>query len=405
MRSPLRPGWLRLPGIRLLSLHIFIELVSVFALSLGALLALLLIGRLLSLRELFLSQDLGFADIVQLLVYLSPFFLLLLMPIACMLAVFLTFLRMSTDRELVALKAGGVSLYQLLPAPVVFCLLCTVFNFWISISGLSWGMDNFRHHVLEFARTKTQLMLQPGVFNRDFKGLTLFAEKVTPGGGQLKTVFVRDDTRKDVSATIVAPDGSVATDPDQGQIIFLLRDGHIYRQSEKSLEVLGFETYVVRLDLSQLFRGYKLGDVKPKEVSWSRLGEMEKDQALAKRQGENFERKVRVERQKRLVLPVACLVLGLFALPLACAFQGLKQHLGLVLALACFLVYYTLLSLGLSLGEAGSLNPVLGLWLPDVLFALAAAVGIRLTAMERQPRILDWLSHFRLRRSASCSAS
>jgi len=403
--SRLRPGLPALPGIRLLSLHIFVELVSVFALSLGSLLALLLIGRLLSLRELFLSQDLALSDIVQLLIFLSPFFLLLLLPIACMLAVFLTFLRMNTDRELIALKAGGVSLYQLLPAPVVFCLLCTVLNFWISISGLAWGMDNFRVHVLEFARTKTQLMLQPGVFNRDFKGLTLFAEQVTPGGGQLKTVFVRDGTRPDVSATIVAPEGSVATDPDEGQILFLLRDGHIYRQSEKSLEVLGFETYVVRLDLSQLFRGYKLGDVKPKEVSWTRLGEMEKDEALVKRQGENFVRKIKVERHKRLVLPVACLVLGLFALPLAGAFQGLKQHLGLVLALGCFLVYYTLLSLGLSLGEAGSLDPVVGLWLPDVLFALAAAAGIRMTARERLPHVLDWLSHVRLRRQSPCSPS
>lgn len=85
----------------------FKELVSIFLLCLGALLSLILIGRGLQLRELFLGLDLGLTDATLLFLYLVPFFMLLVVPVACMLSVFLTFLRMSTDRELVALKAGG----------------------------------------------------------------------------------------------------------------------------------------------------------------------------------------------------------------------------------------------------------------------------------------------------------
>ena len=109
---------------------------------------LIVIGKVLQLRELFLGLDVGILEMLKLFGFLIPAVLLMIIPIATMLSVFLTFLRMSSDRELVALKASGVSLYQLLPAPVVFGSLCTLLTLWVSMFGISWGMDNFRTSVL-----------------------------------------------------------------------------------------------------------------------------------------------------------------------------------------------------------------------------------------------------------------
>jgi len=391
------------PGIKQIHLQIFKELLTSFSLCLGALLGLILIGRMLQLKELFLAQNLGLVEIMELFVYLTPFFLLLLLPIACMLSVFLTFLRMSTDNELLALKAGGISIYQLLAAPVVFCLLCTAVDFGVSFWGLSWGMDNFKGTVIEHARSRTRLVLQPGVFNREFPGLTLFAQQVDPGGKGLRQVFVRDETRPDVHVTIVAPSGQVATDTRQGQIVFLLREGHIYRRVNQKIDVLGFDTYAVRLDLSRLFGGFRLDKDKPKEMSLEQLLLLKDDpEALVKDNG-TFHNKILVEIQKRYALPAACFVLGVFALPFAFSFQGLKQHLGLVLALGCFLVYYTLLSIALSLGETATLDPAVGLWIPNAVFLLVALLGINMAGRERFPRLFDWLAHIRLRRKAAAA--
>ncbi len=389
-------------GIKQVHLQIFKELLTSFSLCLGSLLGLILIGRMLQLKELFLAQNLGLAEIMELFVYLTPFFLLLLLPIACMLGVFLSFLRMSTDNELLALKAGGISIYQLLAAPIVFCLLCTAVDFGVSFWGLSWGMDNFKSTVLEHARSRTRLVLQPGVFNREFPGLTLFAQQVDPGGKGLHQVFVRDETRPGVKVTIVAPFGQVATDTQQGQIVFLLRDGHIYRRTNgDKIDVLGFDTYAVRLDLSKLFGGFRLDQDKPKEMSLNQLLRLKEDPEAKVKDKGTFYNKIIVEIQKRYALPVACFVLGVFALPFAFSFQGLKQHLGLVLALGCFLVYYTLLSVALSLGETGTLDPSVGLWLPNALFMLIAVLGINLAGKERFPRVFDWLAHLRFKRKAA----
>lgn len=348
------------------------------------------------MKELFLGQSLSLMEIGKLFFYLSPFFLLLLMPISCMLAVFLTFLRMSSERELVALKAGGVSLYRLLPAPVLFCLLCTLANLAVAFWGISWGMDNFRASVLEFARNRTQIMIQPGVFNTDFPGLTIFAEKFDPGSHEMRLIFVQDKRSEKSSATIVAQQGRVVADQARGRLQFLLSDGTIYQMAESQVYALKFSSYLVNLDIWKALKTEQIAEAKPREMSIMALRKLAADPDLDTIKNADYVRKVHVEIQKRYTLPIACLVLGLFALPFACSFQGIKQYVGVLMALGMFLIYYSLYSINVSLGESGVLSPLIGLWLPNALFFALAVIGIRLTAQEQSLKLGDWLNNLRM---------
>jgi lipopolysaccharide export system permease protein len=367
----------------LLQRRLFRELFFLFSLCLGSLLSLILIGRILQLRDLFLSLGLTLLDLGLLFFYLSPFFLLLLIPVACMLSVFLTFLRMSTDRELIALKSGGLSLYQLTPAPLLFCLLCCALTLFTSLYGVSWGMSHFRSAVVGYAKTKAQLVLQPGVFNKEFPGLMVFAQKVNIDAGELENIIVEDQSRKSIMATILAPAGRFKTVPGKGQVLIALDNGRIYQQEKDKVSVLSFDSYQVRLDLTRMLKGFTLDEEPPKEMSWEKLLALRDNPEASKGRDAKYLRKLALEIHKRWVFPMACLVLGLFALPLACSFEGLKRHYGAILALGCFLVYYTMLSIGLSLGEAGVLPPSVGLWIPNVAFLAAGLIGLRLTAQER----------------------
>lgn len=351
---------------------------------------------MLQLKEIFLGQSLGLMEIGRLFFYLSPFFLQLLMPISCMLAIFLSFLRISSDRELIALKAGGVSLYKLLASPILFCCLCCVANLAVSFWGISWGMDNFRATVLEVARNRTQIMIQPGVFNSDFPGLTIFAEQYEPGNQEMRMIFVQDSRGNETSATIVAQKGRVVTDKERGRLQFLLNDGAIYRTAKDQVHTLKFATYLVNLDIWKAFKAEQLSETRPREMSIENLHRLAADPDLAKKRDEEYVRKVKVEIQKRYTLPVACLVLGLFALPFACSFQGVKQYVGVLMALGMFMVYYSLYSVSISLSESGIIAPWFGLWLPNAIFSAMAVLGIRLTAQEKTIRLGDWLNNLRM---------
>jgi lipopolysaccharide export system permease protein len=366
------------------------ELTLTFSICVFALLSLILIGRGLQLRDIFLGLEFSFADIALLFFYMTPMFLIMVLPISCMLSVFLTFLRMSTDRELIALKAGGVSIYQMVRSPALFSFLCMCFAIFISLHAISWGMSSFRATILQIANTRAKIVIQPGVFNRDIFGLTLFARKVDPITGRLSQIIFEDSTQDEKSSiTVLAPEGDIVTDHEQGALIFHLFNGRIYRVTDDNVSILEFEEYKVGLDLESLFSTFDLGDVRPKEMSWHAL-------RRDKKQSDSWhQRRVSVEMHKRWSLPVACLVLGVFSLPLACAFEGVKRQLGIILALVMFLLYYSIFSIGMNMGESGVLPPAPGLWFANILFALAASVGLHLTYKERVPSITQFMQHFK----------
>lgn len=375
--------------VPLLQRELFREMLLVSGICLGAFLSLILLGRLLQLRDLFMAQGVTFLDLLKLFVYLSPFFLILLIPVSCMLGLFLTFLRMGADRELISLRAGGISIWPLLPAPMLLCVLGSALTLWISLSGISWGMDNFRQTVVELARQKTSVNVQPGVFNTSFPGLTVYARQADPASGALRDVFVLDTSRSESSATIVAPQGQIGSDTEQGQVFVLLEKGRVYRQQGEELSVISFDRYLLSLDMSRLLGGLELKDKAPKEMSWQALRELSagafEDKNL------NFQRRVQIELHKRFSLPAACIVLGFFALPLSFFFQGMRRQFGLLVCLGAFFLYYVLLSAGMSLAESGVVAPGPALWLPNILFLLAAAAGMWAVAAEREINFRSFL--------------
>ena len=207
-----------------------------------------------------------------------------------------------------------------------------------------------------------------------------------------------DKSNKDVSTVIVAGSGLFAVDPDAGSIILSLRNGRIYSKDRQRLNVLSFNDYNVRMSLDSIFKGIELGEKKPKEMSVPQLQACLSDPALADKDGGGYLRKVAVEIQKRVAQPIGCLALGLFALPWACIFRGLRQHYGIIIVLSLFFLYFSMMSMGISLAEAGSISPVWALWTPNFLFLAASAYGIRLASRERNVRLVSFFAHLRLLR-------
>jgi lipopolysaccharide export system permease protein len=368
---------------KLLHRTLFREQILLFALVLGSILGLALVVELLQLGDRFLSQNLSLFDIGKLLFYIAPTFLFLLVPLACMLAIFLTFLRMSTDREVIALKSGGISIYQVLPTSLVLCVLCTAISYWVSLVGLGWGMENFYRSAFELAKSKTQLMIQPGIFNKDIPRLTLYAQRIEPRTREMSSIFIQDRTRADASAIIVAARGTIGSDPLNYQMLFILEDGKLYREKADEITVLGFEEYVLKLDMTKLLGLSEKRIKKPTEMTWARLKEHTRE---VRNDQEAFTRAL-TEQHKRILLPLSSLILGLLALPLAFAFQGMRRHFGIILALSIFFAYFTIFFLGTSFGRAGLVSPIFVLWLPNIVLLALGIAGIRLAALERTPRL------------------
>ena len=369
-------------GFRLLQRYLIKEFLLTFSVCVITLISLILLGRAVHMSDRLLGLSLGFWDIAKLFLYMMPSFLLIVFPISCMVSIFLTFLRMIADRELVAVKAGGISLYQIMRAPMFFSFLCLLLSLYVSLYSIAWGMGNFRALILDIASSRANIVIQPGVFNKDIlKGITLFAREVDPQTKKLKQVVFEDDSR-DASDTLtfVAPEGSIETDEKKGVLVFKLENGRMYHTEKDNMSVLQFTEYAFNIDLSDILSGVELGSIKPKEMSINTLKDVIANPP--EDASKNLVQRAKVELQKRVSLPFACLVLGVFAMPIACLFEGVKQQMGVILSFVFFFIYYGLFSFGIGLGETGTLAPEISLWFANVLFAVGAALGIYMAARE-----------------------
>ncbi|MEJ2659010.1 MAG: LptF/LptG family permease, partial [Desulfobacterales bacterium] len=90
-----------------------------------------------------------------------------------------------------------------------------------------------------------------------------------------------------------------------------------------------------------------------------------------------------IELHKKFSIPVACLALGILAVPLGIQSESAKRSTGLGMGMVFFLIYYLMLSAGSVFGEAGVYPPAIGMWVPNVvmgglgLFLLVRAANDR----------------------------
>ncbi len=357
--------------MKILHRQILKEVTLIFAVTLSSMISLIVIGRMIDLKEIFVGQNIAILDVIKAFLFLSPSFLSLVIPIACMLSIFLCFLRMTSDRELTALQVSGISIKNLVLSPLIFSLAAFGLTLYVSMNLVSWGADNFRKTALEMIRDQTEISIQPGVFNQFLPGMAIFAQQTDLETGDLKNVFIRDETRRESPLTIVAPQGRIISDTDQGEVVFILDKGRIYRLNASDISVVSFGEYRVRLDLFGLIGGIELKDKDPEEMSWSQLSQARFEAAPAT----GAYRVVALEQHKRFALPMACLILGFFAVPLGMTLHGIGRNWGLFLAIICFLVYYSLFTAGYSLGEMGKIPIFIALWIPNVFFAVLAVSG------------------------------
>ncbi len=104
---------MRLPGITILDRYIAREVIAPLALGVLLLTFALVSGRLLRLTEMVVNHGVSLGDVASLIGFIMPAFLELTFPMAVLLGVLMGFGRMSGDREVIAARACGVSLYRL----------------------------------------------------------------------------------------------------------------------------------------------------------------------------------------------------------------------------------------------------------------------------------------------------
>jgi len=366
------------------------EMIPPFAINLLFFTFIFLMTKILEITDLIVNYRAGLLDVMFMLIYSMPFFLEFIIPMSIMMAVLLTFLRMSGDNEIIALRSCGMSIYRFLPPVLFFCFFGFLLTGFVGIWGMPWGNRSFKKLAVSVAETSIHAGFKERTFNSSFDGLTLYVNRIEAKNKEFIDVFIEEKRSSGHVNTVISPKGILYKDP--GKPVFHLRlfDGMINQLDLKNRTVrtVHFDEYEINLDLKPEIAGKTYRKKNIEEMS---LAELKQFTETAMNKDERYFTSL-MRYYEKFSIPVACFALGILALPLGLQSRTERRSLGIVTGMVLFFAYYLMLSIGWSFGESGVYPPIIGMWAPNVA-TTGIGVFLFIRASKDRPVRIDFITY------------
>jgi lipopolysaccharide export system permease protein len=338
------------------------ELFTNFIVATFSLSVLLFMERFVRLTSVIMGKGTETKDIIRVFLYLQPSILLLSIPMALLIATFLTYGRMLADNEMVVLKNSGMSFLGVSRASIIISLFSLFVMLFLSLYLSPKGMYSFKKTLYETIARKASTVLEEESFSRVFKDTVIYIKEI-PSKGRFRGIFVYREGNESGPlkwpAVISAAEGRIISSPEDGLIKFILHNGVIHTLSKKGASEIAFSDYdfVLSTGVDPKKR------VRPNEIETLRLWQGRKANILWN-----------VEFNRRFAIPFACLIFGILGPSLSMRMGRIGRLGGLSFSLTILILYYALLVASEGLAKAGRISIFLGEWIPNILFGVIAVM-------------------------------
>ena len=402
-----------------------------FGLGLAVFTFVFLVGTLFRLLDLLLNSGVSMLTIGELIASLMPGILSITTPMALLVAILLGIGRLAADREILAIRMSGVNLFHICVPILVLAALLTAammaanqklvpylnlksadlatqieFKVLSAIppdrfydmdsgdSGLStvFFYDHRDTQTAEMAGVtiRNRVAAQPddkmtAARNRTRARIEELGKKKDDPKARAEIKQLRaamekaTEEKQPAEVLITASRGSITANLAERLIMVTLTTGSLHfanADRPSAYTTMWFDTLEkgIKPRFSRTQDGFYRKS--PREMS---MPELRAIMGSAK-PGENtslktWKRQVlgsRVEFYQRFSIPIACIAFALIAIPLAIYIRPTGKAIAFAISFLLIMVYYGLLTYGVSLGETGSRWAPFGIFSPNILLA---AVG------------------------------
>jgi len=252
--------------MRILRNYLLLECIVPFCLALGVLTSVFLLGNLIQLTHLVINKGVSLMIVGKIFMVYIPVLLGFTLPLASLVGVMMALSRLSTDNEIVAVRACGIHLRRLLfPLIIVAGILCLIL-FLLTDRVIPQAYQKQRNLVKNLGTNNPTALLEPGVFIHSFQNQVIFIHKVTDNKMSNITIYQPQPGGKP-TRTIIANRGEFTPVPGEDKIKLKLMDGISDEQDAKNPNLvykIKFDTFFMTIDLAA---GKKKVDKKPRSMS------------------------------------------------------------------------------------------------------------------------------------------
>jgi lipopolysaccharide export system permease protein len=358
------------------------ETFSFFTVGLFVFIFIIMSTRLIWMTDLLVNQSVNPGQLMHITLCMLPRVIMFSMPAVCLMSVLLSFIRLSSDNEIIALNASGISLYQIMKPVIFFSIVNYIIASLITIYWEPWGNRSYRDVVFGIVKSRADVAIKEKVFYEPFEDIVFYINGISARDGTMKDIFVVDRRDERVTATIIAEKAKIFQSEESTVLTIRFTEGIIF-ENESDLRMArysSFETTDLNIDLKDIMSSMVSREIEPREMY---IGELIDN--LGKSKGEDIEKSLAELRLFEMFsIPVAVFLLGVIGAPLGAHVRGRGYTRGIVLSLFIFMAYYISITGVRYLCETGVLPPCIGVWIP-VFFLLLVYAFLMLQEANYRP--------------------
>jgi lipopolysaccharide export system permease protein len=327
--------------------YIFRQLAMGLVAVTAGLAALVWLTQSLRFIELVLDRGLSLVVFIELTSLMLPGFVAVILPITTFVVVLFVYVRMNSDRELVVMRAAGLSPTKLARPGIMLALAAVAMGYALNLWLVPVAHGAFRVWQFEIRNQMAAILLQEGVFSSVGNDLTVYA-RTRDRDGTLRGILVHDTREAGGPVTIIAEQGRITTTPLGPRVVLI--DG-VRQQLERTppgqpprLTVLSFAENSV--DLARATRQEEVRSRDSRERGVWELLEPDPAEALRPREIARFYG----EAHQRMSSPLTALSFAMVGLAVALTGQFRRHGGGFRLAIGIGITV-GLLAVGLTIGN------------------------------------------------------
>jgi lipopolysaccharide export system permease protein len=228
---------------------------------LGAFMFLLVMQFLIRHMGQLVGRGLPVFDILELVAYSLAYMVVLAVPMSVLIATLMTYGRLAETGAYAVIKSSGISLPQLIWPSILVGAVLTAGMWYFNSVVLPDANYLAKTLWTDIRQAKPGFELEPGVFYEGIEDYSILVKQIDHETGHLSDVTIFDRSQGSKRrADIKAATGRLSTSDDGFELLLELYDGELHRllrdrtsvDRPERYERLKFDTYVFRLDLSDL---------------------------------------------------------------------------------------------------------------------------------------------------------
>jgi lipopolysaccharide export system permease protein len=238
---------IKLADVRLLSSYLLRQLAAPFIFALTALTSLMLLSQIAKKFGSLVGKGLPWTVIAEVFALSVPFIVAMTLPMAVLVAVLYAFSHLAADNEITAMRASGVSVWQLLLPVFAWGVFMSAFNFVFVDQVLPRSNARLRSLLIDIGRKKPTFELQEQVVNEvPPSQYFLRANRIDAATGRLREVTIYDMGGDASRRIIYADSGLMAYAEGQTDLSLRLFDGSIHQYRPR--DPTGFQLTYFRVN-------------------------------------------------------------------------------------------------------------------------------------------------------------